>query len=327
MPQPSIGQVHSNVPLTNISVAYIQNQADFIAGKVFPTVPVKKQSDIYYKYTKNDWFRDESRRRAPGTESAGGGYELTTDTFYCDCWAFHKDIPWSVRDNADSPLNLDRDATEFVTQRQLIRRERLFAEAYFTTSVWGKDYTGVSSAPGADQFYQWSDYTNSDPVADIATGRAYIKGITGFKPNTLVLAENVFETLKQHPDIIDRYKYTQAGVITADLIAKVFEVDRILVAGAIYATNAEGATEAYAPIFSKAALLCYSAPAPNIMMPSAGYCFGWKPASNPAANEYGMSMDKFEIRSKKVDRVEGEMYFDMKLVASDCGVYFTAAIA
>jgi hypothetical protein len=78
MPQPTQGSVHVNRPLTMISVAYMQDQAEFIADKVFPVVPVDKQSDLYYVYTKNDWFRDEAKPRAAGTESAGGGYNLST---------------------------------------------------------------------------------------------------------------------------------------------------------------------------------------------------------------------------------------------------------
>ena len=71
--QPTANQVHINRPLTNISVAYIQDDTHFIAGKVFPEIPVDKKSDLYFRYKKEDWFRDEARPRADGTESAGSG--------------------------------------------------------------------------------------------------------------------------------------------------------------------------------------------------------------------------------------------------------------
>ena len=50
MPQPYSGQVHVDRPLTNISVAYLQNDNDYIADKVFPVVPVMKQSDRFFVY-------------------------------------------------------------------------------------------------------------------------------------------------------------------------------------------------------------------------------------------------------------------------------------
>ena len=65
MAQPTPSDVHVDAILTNISVAYIQDQNYFIANKVFPSIPVEKQSDKYFKYTKGDWFRDEAAVRAP----------------------------------------------------------------------------------------------------------------------------------------------------------------------------------------------------------------------------------------------------------------------
>ena len=44
MPNPTQSDLHVNVPLTNVSVAYMQDKAHFIADKVFPRVPVQKQS-------------------------------------------------------------------------------------------------------------------------------------------------------------------------------------------------------------------------------------------------------------------------------------------
>lgn len=324
--QPTQSSVHVNAPLTNVSVAYIQSQADFIADKVFPVVPVDKQTDIYWVYTKNDWFRDEAKQRAAGTESAGSGYSVdSTNTYSCKVYAFHKDIPDQVRANADAAIDVDRDASLFVTQRLLVRREKQWADSYFTTSKWGKDYTGVAAGEVAGtSFRQWSDYTGSDPVNDVKVGRMYIKGITGFKPNTLVLAEQVFESLKNHPDIIDRYKYTSSSVVTIDMLAKLFEVDRILIAGAIYATNNEGATGAYDWIMGKGALLVYTTPTPGMMSPSAGYTFAWRGLSNLG---YATAISSFRMEHLKSDRVEGESAFDCKIVASDMGVFFTAAVA
>lgn len=324
--QPTASQVHVNAPLTNISVAYIQSAADFIADKVFPIVPVEKQTDIYWTYTKNDWFRDEARQRAPGTESDGGGYNVdSTATYSAKVYAFHKDIPDQVRGNADAAIDVDRDATMFVTQRLLIRREKAWADAYFADSKWTKNYTGVSSGESAGtSFRQWNDYASSDPVADIKRARMYLKGTTGFRPNTLVLSEEVFETLKNHPDIVDRYKYTSSTVVTKDMLARLFEIDRILVAGGVYATNQEGATPAYDWIMSHGALLVYTTPNPGLMSPSAGYIFAWKGLSGLG---YATSIKKFRMEQLESDRVEGQYAFDCKLVAADMGIFFNTAIA
>src|SRR5512135_2606714 len=115
--QPSQSEVHTDAMLDNISIAYIQSQDVFLFPKVFPIIPVGKQSDKYYTFTKNDWFRDEAQKRADSTESAGSGYGLSSDSYFCDVWAFHKDVGAQTRANADTQIDLARGAVQFVTQR------------------------------------------------------------------------------------------------------------------------------------------------------------------------------------------------------------------
>ena len=325
MPQPTMGQSHVDAVLTNISVAYAQQASNFIADKVFPTVPVDKKSDKYFTYTKNDWFRDEAQRRAPGTESAGGGYNLSTDTYSCDVWAFHKDVDDQTLANADAPLNPTRDATEFVTQRMLVRRENQFVSDFLTTGVWGSDQTGVSGTPSTNEFKQWSDYSNSDPIEDVEAGKAKILSTTGFEANTLVLGYDVFRRLRNHPDIIDRIKYTTAETVTEALLARMFEVDRVLVAKAVKATNNEGGTAAYAFATGKVALLAHVATSPGLLTPSAGYTFAWNGVSGGMGATVGVS--QFRMEALKSQRVEAEFAFDNKVVSSDLGYFFTAAVA
>lgn len=326
MPQPTLYQTHIDAPLTNISVAYMQSVDNFIANKVFPVVPVDKKSNKFFVYTKNDWFRDEALRRADATESAGSGYNLTTDSYAADVWAFHKDIGDQTRNNSDSPLVPDREATEFVTSRLLLRQEIQFVTDYIKTGTWGTDLTGVSStSPTGNNFTQWSDFANSDPLEDVEKGKETILGATGFMPNTLVLGYQVYRKLRNHPDLVDRIKYTSSNTITTDIMARLFDVERVLVAKAVKATNVEGGTGAYSFAYGKSALLTYSAPNPGLMTPSAGYTFAWNGVSGGLGASIGVS--RIRMEHLKADRIEGEIAFANKVVAADLGVYFATAVA
>lgn len=313
MAQPTQSEVHVDRVLTNISVAYIQSLDHFIAAKVFPIVPVDKQRDVYYVYTKNDWFRDEAEIRPDATESSGSGYNLGTDSYACDVWAHHKDIGEQARKNSDAPLDPDRDATRFVTQRLLLRREVQWVSDFFTTGVWATDKTGGTN------FTKWSDYGASDPRQDIEEGKQTILGTTGFMPNTLVLGYPVFRWLRNHPDMVDRDNRSAS----LEMIQRIFDVERILVAKAVKATNVEGGTAAYAFTHGKHALLCYSNPAPALLAPSAGYIMSWRGVSEGMGEDIGVT--SFYIREKKADRVEGQIAFDDKKVAADMGYFFSGA--
>lgn len=319
MPQPTQTDVHVDAILTNISVAYIQAESRFIASKVFPNIPVQKQSDKYFTYTKNDWFRDEAQIRADGTESVGSGYGVSTASYSCDVYAFHKDIGEQARKNADNPLSPDQDATRFVTQRMLVRQEVQWVSDFFTTGVWGTDKTGTTD------FTKWSDYSGSNPIDDMEAGKETILSQTGFMPNTLVMGYQVFRQLKNHPDIIDRIKYTSSQTVTPDLLARMFEVDRVLVSTAIKATNLEGETAAYGFTHGKNAWLGYVAPNPGLLTPSAGYTFSWTDVSQGMGTTVGIS--KFNIPELRADRIEAQMSWDNKVVAADLGYFFSAAVA
>jgi len=319
MPQPTTNDVHVDAILTNISVAYIQDQGNFIANQVFPSVPVEKQSDKYFKYTKGDWFRDEAQLRAPSTESAGSGYSLSTDTYSTSVYAFHKDVDDQVRANADNPLNPDRDATTFVTQRMLLRQEIDWNTNYFTTGIWDTDVVG-----GSD-FTVWSNYTSSDPIEDIETGKSTMLTNTGFMPNTLVIGYDVFRQLRHHPDIVDRIKYTSSEVPAEGILSRLFGVDRVLVTRGIKNSGAEGAADSFAQIHGKNAALYYVAPSPGLLTPSAGYQFAWRGVSDGMGQNIGIS--RFRMPELRADRIEAQMAWDYKVVSTDLGYFFSACVA
>lgn len=325
MAQPNMNSVHIDAILTNISVAYIQRAENYIADKVFPVISVDKKSNKYFRYTKNDWFRDEAQRRADATESAGSGYSLSTDTYNADVFAFHKDVGDQTLANADAPLSPLREAAEFVTNRLLLRREIQFVSEFMTTGVWSEDVLGVSGTPGAGETKQWSDFTSSDPLEDVEEGKEEILGSTGFEPNTLVLGYQVFRKLKNHPDLVDRIKYTSSNVITEEMIARMFGLDRVLVAKSISASNKEGAAEAYGFNVGKSALLCHVAPNPGLLTPSAGYIFAWNGVSQGLGQTIGTS--QFRMESIKASRIEAEMSFDNKVVSQDLGYFWNDIVA
>ena len=132
MPNPT-SEDRVSVILTNISVAIMQAQEQFIAPRVFPIVPVSKQTDKYYVWPKADWFTDELRRRGDAEESAGGGMRLSNDSYYCDVWALHKDVGSQARSNLENEVNLARATTQWLTLRAMLRQEKQWVADYFTT--------------------------------------------------------------------------------------------------------------------------------------------------------------------------------------------------
>lgn len=318
---PGRQQTHIDVALTNMSVAYMQKEEKYIAAKVFPMIPVKKQSNRYFVYHKEDWFRDEAAERAPATESAGGDYTIdNTPTYFCVPVAYHKDITEEDRTNADEPINMDQDSTNFVSGKLLLRREISWARKYFNTNIWGTEYAGGASA-GTGVVKYWNDPT-STPIEDVRRARTDMAEETGYKPNKLTLGARAFDALCDHPDILDRIKYTERGLVTRMIMAALFDLDEILVAEAIQNTAGRGLDASMSFIFGKHALLSYAPSAPSLQTPSAGYTFAWTGLLGAGAYGNRMRRIPLPLLGENTERIEGEMAFDQKLVAADMGCFF-----
>jgi hypothetical protein len=305
---------------------------------VFPLVPVEFQSDKYFAFSKDDFYRDEAQRRADAVESAGGGFNLNpNNTYSADVWAYHKDLGGQTRRNADPAVNMDVATTKYVMQKLLIRRDRFFMSSYMVNSVWSADYTAAAGGtPGTTTPAYWNDDANGDPFTDIANAQTTILQNTGYEANTLLKSFPVYQGLRKHPLVIDRIKYTtraDASKITPELLASAFDVERVIVSKAVYNTSAESAAAVpgvgsgvYSFVASKDALLCHSASAPGLMIPTAGYIFAWSGLTG--LNTIGVRIAQIPMPWLGLEtvRTEGEMAFDMQVVGKDLGIRFAGIV-
>lgn len=304
-----------------MSIAYIQRSQDFIADKVFPIVPVMKQSDRYFVYTKDFWFRTQAQKRAPSSESAGGGFKVdNTPSYFCDVFAVHQDVDDQTRANADQPVDLDRDATLFVTQQMLLRREISFTQQYLALGVWQGYLSGgvpVDFQPNVNGSGYW-DSSTSNPMLDVDVLKRSVKSQTGFRPNCLTVADDIFTALRNNASVLDRIKYTQRGVVSEELLAMLLGLEKFLVADAVLNSAQENQAFAGDFLVKNLALLSYANPAPSILQPSAGYVFSWQGLFGAGAQ--GNRIKTFRMEHLESDRIEGEMAYAMKLVGADLGV-------
>lgn len=317
---PTRGDVHVNGPLSRISVHHAQAEASFVSTRAFRNVPVVKQSDRYFVYDRGEFNRDEMQERAPGTESAGGTYAIdNTPTYFAKVWAFHRDIPDQLRSNADNPLNLDLEATVYLTTKMLIRQEVEWRQKFFTTGLWSTDFT-----PGT----LWNA-GGSTPIEDVRAQATVIGESTGLRPNVFVVQRRVYDVLLDHVNIVDRLNRGQTPVGPAltnrQQLAAMFEVDEVLVMDAIENTAQKGISPpVHGFIGGRNALLCYRPPSAGIMTPAAGYTFSWTGFMGAQAN--GSRIKRFRQERIESDRVEIQGAWAQKVISADLGVFFNLPI-
>lgn len=336
MPQPTLTDLHVNTYLSNMSIGFRQQETAYVAGKVFPNIPTPNKSDLYPIYSRADWNRDTMRQRAPGTESVGGGWDVTNATFVAAVWALHKDIDDQIRANADPAFNLDSDATRWLVQQSMTNREVAFKNAFMAGSVWTGLQTGVASSPGASQFLQWNDDA-SNPIKDIRDFKRAMQLVSGgYRGNTLVLGRTVLDTLLEHPTFVNRVVYGgqngQPARVNFEAIAALFELENVYVMDAIINSGPEApvslginAGESNAFISDKACLLLYVEKNVGPLTPTAGVTFSWTGLLGSTTN--GERMKSFYMDPIESTRVEIESAYVMKATAPDLGVWMPTAVA
>lgn len=313
----TLQDIRVSKPLTNISVAYTNQM--FIADQVLPRVIENRAEPFYYKWDKDN-LRLENDVRAPGNKAFEVDFGLSkSSNFYLVERALKTKIPdedMEAAKDADAKFDLKVSKTKLLNNKLLTRYEYQAAAELFSTATFS-GYTAALS--GGDQ---WDQYGTSDPVDKINDARNNVRKATGVYPNTIVLGSEVYDVLCNHPDILDRIKggatKASAADVSAQVLATVFKVDRVLVGGAIYNSVAEGVTDSTADIWGKFALVAYVSPTPEKESPSLGYTF-----YNTNAEEVREWYDQ----EAKSTYIEVRKKFVHKVVAPAAGYLFSTVIA
>lgn len=295
--------------LSNVSIKYTNES--FIADLIFPMVKVAKQTGKFYVYDKSNLRVDKTARAAGSGANEIDIGMAPRGTFSCDDHALKGFVADEIQDQADAALNPLVDETENITEKMLLDREVTLATKLADTAQITQNVTLSGTA-------QWSDYSNSDPIGDVRTARTTIHTNTFKKPNTMFMAKTVFDMLMDHPAIIERIKYSQLGVVTAELMARVFQVDKVLVGEAGNNTAAEGQTDVLAYVWGKHAWLAYISPVIRLKMLTLGVTFTY--------SQRIVKRWRDEDREGTYVRIGNDNY-QQALIASACGYVIKNAIA
>lgn len=263
---PQLRDVVQDPVLTQVSTAY-KNET-FLAEKVLPVMPVSKQSGVYFQYDKENLRIPSSTLRAAGSPAKEVDFSVSKGSFLTQDHALKEFVAQEVQDQAMTPTDPLTDASENVTEKLLLDKESAIA-TYLTSTANITQNTTLSGTT------QWSDYNNSSPINDIKTARQTVKLAVGKTPNILIIGQQVFDALADHPEVIERVKYSQLGVLTTELLARLFQIKEVWIGEAVYNSAKEGQSDSLSYIWGKHAILCYIAPTVKLKQLTLGYTFSF----------------------------------------------------
>lgn len=319
--------------LTNYSFNLLQDDQTFVVGAATSRIPVTQEAGKFNVYLPGYFLRDEAQVRPLGGRPVQVSQGVSSDNYYAEEWALETTIDDRQRRNARDQIRLDENATRLLTSKQKIRAERIWATSFFKTGVWALNVAGVAAAPGVGEFLSWTDDA-SNPISDIEDWKERIAAATGMMPNVLVLGVNTRKRLKNHPDFIERFKYTTAGAaIQNTTMASLFEIENVRVARAIYNAADErmpdddkGGENFQYIVDANAAWLGYIDPNPTIDSPTAIANFAWDGLVPGQTNDFGGVITRGRDGRAYSDYFHNRQAYGIKKISDDLGLFISAAV-
>lgn len=232
------GQLFIKQALTNMSQQYRNDDADYIQDQIAPILMVEKRAGKYLYYPK-------SNLRVP-TNSLRTGKQSTPELDWDAQWkdyntleehALKDGLTKDTMEQSQSPLDPMYDSTRILLDAFQLERENNLSTTLSNTSI-----VTQYAAPSV----VWNASTGAgSPFIDIATGVNTML-LNGLKtPNTIFMGWQVWQQLANHPDTLDRIKYTQIADLTpaifANLVSKATgtQINQVLIGKAVVDSSAE----------------------------------------------------------------------------------------
>ena len=320
-----------NLYLSNLSMAFFSNPADFVATRIFPICPVSTSAGYYYTFSKADLTRDNVSRKPAYGKVAPALMGQSDNSYKCEVDQIIVGIDQIAtldyqRSHAPGVADPRRAKVRYATEQMLRHQDILFAKNFFKAGVWTNEWEGVASSPSTNQFLKFDD-ANFDPVHFFDERKREIR-LAGLRtPNKLALGVDAFNALKNHDDILERVKYggstPNPALVTPQVLAQLFGIEEVAVLDSVYNKAGIGGENMDFICDPKGALLCYTTPSPQIDEPSAGYTFTWDMLGN---GQY-VAFDQYEGENgTHSEFIEGIMSSDMKKTCDDLAIYFKTCV-
>lgn len=310
------GKAYVDQALTSISQKWTNDDDSFIAEKIFPVVTVDNETGIYWEYGKENLKKPVNTLRTGRSKTPEAGYSRTQKQYGPLQEHDLKDfILWKERKQAQNPLDVEGDLVAFLNEQMAIEREVALATILQDTAIITRN-VNLATTPTL----QWNDYGNSNPFADITTGITAMKKFGLKAPNTIFMGWEVWAQLMHHPDLLERVKYNSLGVLTQEMLGKMFAdngIKNVYVGQSVYDSAGEGLTATNGFAWGKHFWLSYVG-APSLRAVNGGFTLVLKD---------GRYVDRWEEKDEKADYIRTNDFYEQKLVGADVFYLIKNAVA
>ena len=293
MPSPTSGTTVQRPDLRDALWEYVTDQQPYIGLQVYPIFETQQRSGGYPVIPTEALLKlHEDIKRAAGGTYPRGAWQFGRGTYACEEYGFEEPVDDSEARAYAHYFDAEAVAGELALDQVLRQQEKRILDRLQDNAVY---------TTGAGVTNEWDDAANAVPITDVQTAKLAIFNATGLMPNTLVVAFSTFQDLNLCAQIADRIKYVFPGMArpySADLIAQVLGVEKLLVSKGVYDSTDEGQSTTIASLWSNEyAWLGKTASGGRLKQPCAGRTFLWTEDSP----------DNAMVESYREDSIRGDV--------------------
>lgn len=304
---PSLGEVHSSAFLSNVGIDWL-NTPDaqrFQLSRAIPTVPVKKETDRFNKWEKEDMERLQAQVRKPGGKYNFGEYRLGDDTYRVKIVYSGWMIPKEIVENADSPIKQQIRAVQRC-KMQVEKKRELDVGAMLATPA------------------NWATANNNSTAVNIRTGdfieeaskvkENVWKNNGGYAANFMAIGWDYLWPFRLNdavrPLIDGSSSPSNPALALVETIKAILELDEVTVTRDLSwqgtqrsDENPPAGTPAVTTAMGSAVTLGYRPAAPGAEVPSCAYVFQWGDGKVMTWFDQDTNSDKFVYEERYVEKV------------------------
>lgn len=218
------------------------NREGMIGLLVAPAVDVAKPSGTFGRIKIEELLKSRETRRAPGSGYGRGSGRFETDTYNCKEHGFEE--PVDDREAAMYENYIDAEMLATTRARNAVMENFEKRIAALASSVSNTTAAGTA----------WTNTLSAEPIDNVREAIKAVRERTGLIPNTLEISWDRFQHLKDNDQIVDRIKHAgiqdpNRGSITLAALASAFGIERVVVAGMMKNTAAEGSAASLSSVW------------------------------------------------------------------------------
>lgn len=300
----NLRSVRLNDPvLTQLAQGY--NNAELVGETLMPTVEVPKEGGIIPIFGRLAFRQHSTVREVFGKSNRLTPEGVTTKTV--ELVEHDAEYPIDYREEFEANYPLKQYALSVVQDVIALGREVEIATIAQDKEKYLPENTTALSAD--EKFSNLK--SNPLPIFDKAL-RA-VSSTIGRKPNVCVISDNVWDKLKENEILLERIKYTQTGILTPEVFAKLIGVEVVKIGSAMQEVDGE-----LVKIWKNTVILAYVAKdKSSIFNP----CYGYTVRRNK-----GLFVDTYYEHGGKVMVIRATDIHKPYLLGRSAGYLFTECL-